>query len=77
MGRMAGTGTAVSGMGTSELGCQPRWRFFGGPEFMAEDTERERATCGGQRFEEAAVSAEVLTPKEHGGHLRRSGGRRI
>jgi len=42
MGRMAGTGTAVSGMGTNELGCQLRWRFFGGPEFMAEDTEHPR-----------------------------------
>lgn len=36
---MAGTGTAVGGTGTSELGCQLRWRFFGGPEFMAEDTD--------------------------------------
>lgn len=44
IGRMAGTGTAVGGTGTNELGCQLRWRFFGGPEFMAEDTEHQTQT---------------------------------
>lgn len=39
MGRIGGTGTAVGGTGTSELGCQLRWRFLGGPEFMVKDTE--------------------------------------
>lgn len=38
MGRIAGTGTAVGGTGTRGLGCQPRWRFLGGPEVMADET---------------------------------------
>ncbi len=31
-GRMAGTGTAVAGTGTRDVGCQLRWRFLGGPD---------------------------------------------
>lgn len=42
IGRMAGTGTAVGGMGTNEVGCQLRWRFFGGPEFIADDTKHQK-----------------------------------
>lgn len=44
IGRMAGTGTAVGGTGTRALGCQLRWRFFGGPEFIAEDTDHPTET---------------------------------
>jgi len=43
-GRIAGTGTAVGGTGTSELESQLRWRFFGGPEFIADDTEHQTKT---------------------------------
>lgn len=39
IGRIGGTGTAVGGTGTSELGCQLRWRFLGGPEFMEKGAE--------------------------------------
>lgn len=40
-GRMAGTGTAVAGTGTREVGCQLRWRFLGGPDAIAEDAARK------------------------------------
>lgn len=39
-GRIAGTGTAVAGTGTREVGCQLRWRFLGGPDAIAEDAAR-------------------------------------
>lgn len=41
IGRIAGTGTAVGGTGTSELGCQLRWRFLGGPEVIVKDPENK------------------------------------
>lgn len=44
IGRIAGTGTAVGGTETKVLGCQLRWRFFGGPEFIAEDTDHQTDT---------------------------------
>lgn len=44
MGRMAGTGTAVEGTGTTDdAGCQLRCRFFGGPDDMADETTRSEA----------------------------------
>lgn len=44
IGRIGGTGTAVGGTGTSELGCQLRWRFLGGPEFMEKGTEMDKTS---------------------------------
>lgn len=44
MGRTAGTGTAVGGTGTSELGCQLRWRFLGGPEVIVKDPKNKPQT---------------------------------
>lgn len=44
VGRIAGTGTAVGGTGTSELGCQLRWRFLGGPEIIVKDPENKTQT---------------------------------
>lgn len=40
-GLMAGTGTAVAGMATKVVGCQLRWRFFGGPVDIAVDAARK------------------------------------
>lgn len=42
-GRMAGTGTAVAGTGTRDVGCQLRWRFLGGPDDIAEDAASKSA----------------------------------
>lgn len=44
IGRIGGTGTAVGGTGASELGCQLRWRFLGGPEFMEKGTEMNKTS---------------------------------
>lgn len=41
-GRMAGTGTAVAGMGTREVGCQLRWRFLGGPDAIEDAARKSR-----------------------------------
>lgn len=69
IGRMAGTGTAVGGTGTSAVGCQLRWRFFGGPEFIADDTKHQKQMLTAVSKAKDLDPANILSCQREGAEL--------